>query len=147
MGHFVMGPARRQNAAMGSFANIGSMWMNSPAHRAALLDPDDPLDGDRRPGRILDVQRLLNSRSRPFVVVVIKHTPVDEFLDDLAHDARPRRNPGQIRATGRSSGHPPSQEQSVADAGEDRLLQVSVPSPIRSNPRARGRDRRFREPD
>lgn len=39
MGHFVMGPARRQNAAMGAFANIGSMWMNSPAHRAALLDP------------------------------------------------------------------------------------------------------------
>lgn len=39
MGHFVMGPARRQNAAFGSFANIGSMWMNSPAHRAALLDP------------------------------------------------------------------------------------------------------------
>jgi uncharacterized protein YkwD len=39
MGHFVMGPARRQNAAMGAFGNIGSMWMNSPAHRAALLDP------------------------------------------------------------------------------------------------------------
>ena len=39
MGHFVMGPARRQNAAFGSSANIGSMWMNSPAHRAALLDP------------------------------------------------------------------------------------------------------------
>jgi uncharacterized protein YkwD len=39
MGHFVMGPARRQNSAMGAFANIGSMWMNSPAHRAALLDP------------------------------------------------------------------------------------------------------------
>ncbi len=39
MGHFVMGPARRQNAAMGAFANIGQMWMNSPAHRAALLDP------------------------------------------------------------------------------------------------------------
>jgi uncharacterized protein YkwD len=39
MGHFVMGPARRQNAAMGSYGNIGSMWMNSPAHRAALLDP------------------------------------------------------------------------------------------------------------
>jgi uncharacterized protein YkwD len=39
MGHFVMGPARRQNAAVGAFANIGSMWMNSPAHRAALLDP------------------------------------------------------------------------------------------------------------
>ena len=39
MGHFVMGPARRQNAAMGPYSNIGSMWMNSPAHRAALLDP------------------------------------------------------------------------------------------------------------
>ena len=39
MGHFVMGPARRQNAAMGAFANIGTMWMNSPAHCAALLDP------------------------------------------------------------------------------------------------------------
>lgn len=39
MGHFVMGPARRQNAAFGSVADIGSMWMNSPAHRAALLDP------------------------------------------------------------------------------------------------------------
>ena len=39
MGHFVMGPARRQNAAFGSVSNIGSMWMNSPAHRAALLDP------------------------------------------------------------------------------------------------------------
>ena len=39
MGHFVMGPARRQNAAIGSVSDIGSMWMNSPAHRAALLDP------------------------------------------------------------------------------------------------------------
>jgi hypothetical protein len=39
MGHFVMGPARRQNSAMGAFGNIGAMWMNSPAHRAALLDP------------------------------------------------------------------------------------------------------------
>jgi uncharacterized protein YkwD len=39
MGHYVMGGARRQNSAMGSFASIGSMWMNSPAHRAALLDP------------------------------------------------------------------------------------------------------------
>jgi uncharacterized protein YkwD len=39
MGHFVMGPARRQNSAVGSISNIGSMWMNSPAHRAALLDP------------------------------------------------------------------------------------------------------------
>jgi uncharacterized protein YkwD len=39
MGHHVMGPARRQNAAMGAYQNIGQMWMNSPAHRAALLDP------------------------------------------------------------------------------------------------------------
>jgi uncharacterized protein YkwD len=39
IGHFVMGPARRQNSAMGSISDIGSMWMNSPAHRAALLDP------------------------------------------------------------------------------------------------------------
>lgn len=39
MGHHVMGPARRQNSAMGDYASIGAMWMNSPAHRAALLDP------------------------------------------------------------------------------------------------------------
>jgi uncharacterized protein YkwD len=39
MGHFVMGPARRQNVAFGSYASIGSMWMGSRAHRAALLDP------------------------------------------------------------------------------------------------------------
>lgn len=39
LGHFVMGPARRQNSAMGSGSSIASMWMNSPAHRAALLDP------------------------------------------------------------------------------------------------------------
>jgi hypothetical protein len=39
MGHYVMGAARRQNSAMGDFASIGAMWMNSPAHRAALLDP------------------------------------------------------------------------------------------------------------
>jgi uncharacterized protein YkwD len=39
LGHFVMGPARRQNAAVGSAASIGAQWMNSPAHRAALLDP------------------------------------------------------------------------------------------------------------
>jgi hypothetical protein len=39
IGHFVMGPARRQNSAMGAFGSIGSMWMGSPAHRAALLDP------------------------------------------------------------------------------------------------------------
>jgi len=39
IGHYVMGPARRQNSAMGGFSSIGQMWMNSPAHRAALLDP------------------------------------------------------------------------------------------------------------
>ena len=39
IGHFVMGPARRQNSAMGNYASIGSMWMSSPSHRAALLDP------------------------------------------------------------------------------------------------------------
>lgn len=39
LGHHVMGPARRQNSAMGGFPGIESMWMSSPAHRAALLDP------------------------------------------------------------------------------------------------------------
>jgi uncharacterized protein YkwD len=39
MGHFVMGPSRRQNCAVGNSASIGSQWLNSPAHRAALLDP------------------------------------------------------------------------------------------------------------
>ena len=39
MGHYVMGPARRQNSATGSYSSIGAMWMGSPAHRAALLDP------------------------------------------------------------------------------------------------------------
>lgn len=39
MGHFVMGSARRQNAAMGNYATIGAMWLNSPAHASALLDP------------------------------------------------------------------------------------------------------------
>jgi len=39
LGHFVMGPATRQNAAVGAYPGIETMWMNSPAHRAALLDP------------------------------------------------------------------------------------------------------------
>jgi hypothetical protein len=39
IGHHVMGPARRQNSAMGGYASIGAMWLSSPAHRAALLDP------------------------------------------------------------------------------------------------------------
>ncbi len=38
LGHFVMGSARRQNSAMGA-GFPGAMWMASPAHRAALLDP------------------------------------------------------------------------------------------------------------
>ena len=39
IGHHVMGPARRQNSAKGSYASVPGMWMASPAHRAALLDP------------------------------------------------------------------------------------------------------------
>ena len=38
LGHFFMGRARRQNAAMGGH-DLGNRWMNSPSHRAALLDP------------------------------------------------------------------------------------------------------------
>jgi hypothetical protein len=45
LGHHVMGPARRQNAAMGSATSIGAQWMASPAHRAALLDPSIRLIG------------------------------------------------------------------------------------------------------
>ena len=39
MGHHVMGPARRQNSAMGDYMSVPGMWMSSPAHREALLDP------------------------------------------------------------------------------------------------------------
>jgi uncharacterized protein YkwD len=39
LGHHVMGPARRQNSAMGSAGSIGSQWLASPPHAAALLDP------------------------------------------------------------------------------------------------------------
>jgi len=39
LGHFVMGPARFQNSGMGGFPGVEAMWMASPAHRAALLDP------------------------------------------------------------------------------------------------------------
>jgi hypothetical protein len=39
LGHHVMGPARRQNAGMGDFSSVTQMWMASPAHQAALLDP------------------------------------------------------------------------------------------------------------
>lgn len=39
-GHFVMGPAMRQNAAWGihDVQGVVSAWMASPGHRAALLD-------------------------------------------------------------------------------------------------------------
>jgi uncharacterized protein YkwD len=39
LGHFIMGPSRRQNCAVGNSGSIGWQWMNSPAHRATLLDP------------------------------------------------------------------------------------------------------------
>ena len=45
MGHHVMGPARRQNCAMGQAASIGAMWMASPAHQSALLDPSITMIG------------------------------------------------------------------------------------------------------
>ncbi len=40
IGHHVMGIATRQNSAMGSYPGINYQWMGSPAHRAALLDPN-----------------------------------------------------------------------------------------------------------
>ena len=39
MGHYYFGSARRQNSAMGHYATIGAMWMQSTPHRSALLDP------------------------------------------------------------------------------------------------------------
>ncbi len=39
MGHHVMGPARRQNAAMMSYPALRDAWLGSPGHRSALLDP------------------------------------------------------------------------------------------------------------
>jgi Cysteine-rich secretory protein family len=39
MGHHVMGAARRQNSGMGAAQTVWQMWMASPAHQAALLDP------------------------------------------------------------------------------------------------------------
>lgn len=39
MGHHVMGSARRQNSGIGAASTVWSMWMASPAHQAALLDP------------------------------------------------------------------------------------------------------------
>ncbi len=45
MGHHVMGAARRQNSGMGAAATVWQMWMASPAHQAALLDPTITLIG------------------------------------------------------------------------------------------------------
>jgi Cysteine-rich secretory protein family len=39
MGHHVMGAARRQNSGVGAAGTVWQMWMASPAHQAALLDP------------------------------------------------------------------------------------------------------------
>lgn len=45
MGHHVMGPARRQNSGMGAAETVWQMWMASPAHQAALLDPSISMIG------------------------------------------------------------------------------------------------------
>jgi uncharacterized protein YkwD len=45
MGHHVMGSARRQNSGMGAAQTVWSMWMASPAHQAALLDPSITMIG------------------------------------------------------------------------------------------------------
>lgn len=39
MGHHVMGSARRQNSGIGPATAVWQMWMTSPAHQAAILDP------------------------------------------------------------------------------------------------------------
>ena len=80
MGHFVMGPARRQNAAFGSYANIGAMWMNSPAHRAGLLaGPDDSLDGDCRCGWLTGRSTRIEPNVEDAVVLLFKHRPSDRM--------------------------------------------------------------------
>lgn len=41
MGHHFFGRARRQNAsAVPDFGKVGPCWMDSPGHRAAMLDPN-----------------------------------------------------------------------------------------------------------
>ena len=45
MGHHVMGSARRQNSGVGAAGTVWQMWMASPAHQAALLDPTITLIG------------------------------------------------------------------------------------------------------
>ncbi len=41
LGHWILGPIRRQNSAWspGGFGPVPALWMASPPHRAALLDP------------------------------------------------------------------------------------------------------------
>jgi len=39
LGHFVMGPARRQNAGAGPEPAVWGAWVSSPAHASALFDP------------------------------------------------------------------------------------------------------------
>ena len=66
LGHFVMGPARRQNSAMGG-GFPGAMWMASPAHRAALLDPTISWIGIAaagRTGRSTPTDRRPSSKER-----------------------------------------------------------------------------------
>jgi hypothetical protein len=38
-GHSHMGQARRQNAGVGTLATVQAMWLQSPAHADAILDP------------------------------------------------------------------------------------------------------------
>ena len=45
MGHHIMGPARRLNSGMGAAGTVWQMWMASPAHQAALLDPSISMIG------------------------------------------------------------------------------------------------------
>lgn len=45
MGHFVMGIARRQNSGVGHISTVSSMWLSSPAHASALLDPSITMVG------------------------------------------------------------------------------------------------------
>ncbi len=39
IGHWTMAGARRQNSAWMQYPDLLTAWMNSPGHRAALLDP------------------------------------------------------------------------------------------------------------
>ena len=59
MGHFVMGPARRQNAAFGSYCEHRCDVDELPCAPRGAARSHHSLDGDRRPGCVLDVQRVL----------------------------------------------------------------------------------------